>query len=62
MQATVNLATETALVRAALPESDQVDNSGPHGTRLQALGNELAQVKPHTLIASYQWITLGNGL
>ena len=44
MQATVNLATETALVRAALSEPDSTDDTGPHNTRLQALGDELAQV------------------
>lgn len=39
MQATVNLATETALVRAAL--ADEPDG---HAERLEALGKELVQV------------------
>lgn len=39
MQATVNLATETALVRAAL--ADEPDS---HIERLEALGKELVQV------------------
>lgn len=39
MQATVNLATETALVRAALP-----DEPDGHAERLEALGKELVQV------------------
>ena len=39
MQATVNLATETALVRAAM--SDEPEG---HAERLEGLGKELAQV------------------
>ena len=39
LQATVNLATETALVRAAL-----ADSATDHAERLQTLGKELAEV------------------
>ena len=39
MQATVNLATETALVRAAM-----ADESDGHAERLEVLGKELVQV------------------
>jgi len=39
MQATVNLATETALVRAAL-----ADESSKHAERLDVLGKQLTQV------------------
>ena len=39
MQATVNLATETALVQAAL-----ADESNKHAERLAVLGNQLTQV------------------
>ena len=40
MQATVNLATETALVRTAMP-----DESEGHAERLEGLGRELVQVR-----------------
>lgn len=45
MQATVNLATETALVRAAM-----CDEQDGHAERLEVVGKELAQVGPHTLL------------
>lgn len=42
LQATVNLATETALVRAALSD---VEESDGHAHRLAVLGKELTQVR-----------------
>lgn len=46
MQATVNLATETALVRAAM--SDDQDG---HAERLEVVGKELAQVSAAAQLA-----------
>lgn len=46
MQATVNLATETALVRAAM--SDEQDG---HAQRLEVVGKELAQVSAAAQLA-----------